>query len=94
MGRFLITSLGASLILTVVANAALWAWGSRSPQRRDHESRWRPEADRLSEPHRPAGPDPIRPSRPEVRVYVPWKAMIVASVVLTVVLNVVVWLAR
>jgi hypothetical protein len=41
-----------------------------------------------------SSPDETRTSSRRVRVWMPWKAMIVGSVMLTVVVNVVLWLTR
>jgi len=85
MSRWLVQSLLLSVALTVGLNLALRLWpGGRRQRRRTA---------------RPTGPTPARPApprsapppdggRPTVRVIVPWKAMLVASLVGTVVLNV------
>ncbi len=89
MARFLITS----LVLTIGLNLAL----RLVPGLPDRLGRWMAS---LAAPPPPApgeatGPDnrPGRPS-PRVRVIVPWKAMIVGSIVLTVALNLVGLLLR
>jgi hypothetical protein len=84
---FLIRSLVASAILTVLLNVGLWLWsrGRRPTGRRDRPRIRRPE------------PGPVEheaPIRPSVRVYVPWKAMLVLSIGLTILLNAVVALSR
>ncbi len=89
MARFLITS----LVLTIGLNLAI----RLVPGLPDRLGRWMGS---LATPPPPdpgeaTGPDdrPGRPA-PRVRVYVPWKAMIVGSIVLTVALNVVGLLLR
>lgn len=75
--RWLLSSLILSVILTVVVNLAIRAWPrpvERGAQRID---RW------ATESQRPTGRDDGR-----VRVIVPWKAMLVGSLVLTFILNV------
>lgn len=79
MTRFVMTSLIASLVLTIVLNVVVRL------------------ADRGQQPPR----QPVRPPNPDraeehrrLRVYVPWKAMVVVSLALTVLLNLGVWLAR
>ncbi len=69
MPSWLVTSLLLSLLLTIVANAALRLL-PRRPSR----------PTRLARPAPPAGRG--------VRVIVPWKAMLIASVLGTIVLNV------
>lgn len=69
MPSWLVTSLLLSLVLTIVANAALRLL-PRRPSR----------PTRLARPAPPAGRG--------VRVIVPWKAMLIASVLGTIVLNV------
>ena len=81
-------SLVASVVLTVVLNAAIRLWpggAERSARRLDD---W---AQRHAAP--PSDGRSVRRDEPRVRVIVPWKAMLLASVVLTVVLNVVLRLA-
>lgn len=71
-------SVVASVVLTVLVNVALRAVPGRADR-----------AARRAAGMWPAAGDGDRPpgDHRRVRVYVPWKAMIVASVVLTVVLN-------
>ncbi len=81
-------SLVASVVLTVVLNVAirLWPGGAERSARR---------LDDWTQRHTPPPSDggSVGGEEPRVRVIVPWKAMLVASVVLTVVLNVVLRLA-
>jgi hypothetical protein len=78
----LVVSVALSLVLTVVLNLALWFFPSAG-------SRLRERTERL------VGDVPPRADgEPGVRVIVPWKLMLLGSLVLTVVLNVVVALLR
>lgn len=89
MARFLITSLVLTIALNVVIRLI--------PGLPDRLGRWMSSlaAPPPPTPGEAAGPDdrPGRPS-PRARVYVPWKAMIVGSIVLTVALNLVGLLLR
>jgi len=75
--RWLAISLCVSIVLTVIVNAVLWAFPDigRWIARRIEDSWQRHAADAQADDGR-------------VRVIVPWKAMIIASVVLTVALNI------
>ena len=75
--RWLAISLCVSIVLTVIVNAVLWAFPDigRWIARRIEGSWQRHAADPRADDGR-------------VRVIVPWKAMIIASVVLTVALNI------
>ena len=88
MGDFLLLSLVASLVLTVVLNLGLRFWPGRSGSSRPGPLS-RPE---INDGHIESKPDADQ--RPSVQVYFPWKAMLAVSVLLTVVLNVVALLAR
>lgn len=74
---WLVTSILLSVVLTVVLNVVLRAF----PRLGDSAARG---LDRMLAP--PAG------ERRRVRVWFPWKAMLVASIALTVALNVALWL--
>jgi hypothetical protein len=79
--RWILVSVGLSVVLTVLLNVALTAFphaGRRLSQRLD---------DLTS----PTVDDAHRHQR-RVRVYVPWKALIIGSVVLTVVVNLALWI--
>jgi hypothetical protein len=80
--RWLVISVGLSIVLTVLANLLVRAFpdGTRRVARRLEASAW------------PSAHDHRRDEQ-RVRVLVPWKAMIIGSVVLTVVVNLVRWLA-
>lgn len=83
--RWLLGSLLLSVILTVVMNVGLRAFPTAG----------RRLARRVLERPSPLGDgddDYVRHNR--VRVIVPWRAMIIASVVLTIVINLVWWLSR
>ena len=89
MARFLITSLVLTITLNVVIRLI--------PGLPDRLARWMGSlaGPPPSGPGDAAGPDDRsgRPT-PRVRVYVPWKAMIVGSIALTVALNLVALLLR
>jgi hypothetical protein len=76
--EWLAFSLVASLVLTVVLNVAIRLW----PGAADRGTRRLVEWTERQEPREIDG----RPG--QVRVIAPWKAMLIASVVLTIVLNV------
>lgn len=88
MPRFLIVSLVASVVLTVVLNAALRLFPQMSQWVQDRidqaAERGRTSAERA----------PDEASERRVQVWFPWKAMLVASVVLTVGLTLLANLAR
>jgi hypothetical protein len=75
VAQALVVSVALSVVLTVALNVVLWLFPSAG--RRLHEG-----AERLvgDAPHR-------ADRRPGVRVIVPWKLMLLGSLVLTVVLN-------
>lgn len=79
--RWLVLSLVLSVVLTVVLNVALRAF----PGAGDRAARG------LARLASPPDDDP-RADRRRVRVIVPWRAMIVASIVLTILVNVLIWL--
>ena len=77
--EWLAVSLVLSVILTIVANVALRMFpraGERMSERLEEYARREPD----------------EPPRSGVRVIFPWKAMIIGSIVLTIVLNLVFWL--
>ncbi len=82
---FLVASIVLSVVLTIVVNLVLWLFPSVGRRLGD-------SVQRLAE--RPSASDPQtydmqvdRPQRSRVQVFFPWKAMLIGSVVLTVVLN-------
>ena len=84
MPQWLVVSIVASVGLTVVLNLALRLFPGAG--RRIGES-----IDRALERH---APPPDDPDRSRARVIVPWRLMIVGSLLLTLVLNVALWLSR
>ena len=78
--RWILVSVALSVVLTVLLNVALRATPHAG----------RRLARRLDDLASPTADDARRHQR-RVRVYVPWKAMIIGSVVLTIVLNLVLW---
>jgi hypothetical protein len=100
MGEFLLLSIVASVVLTVIANIALRFW-TPDPER------WFPSDTDARRPSPPApddggvGPDDGDGREygggtegPRVRVLFPWRAMLVISIGLTVLLNTVALLTR
>ena len=78
--QWLVVSLALSVVLTVVVNVALRA----IPESGRRAARWLAE-------HTPPGPSDTMAGQPRARLFVPWKAMIVASIILTVLLNLLRW---
>jgi hypothetical protein len=76
--RWLALSIGLSIALTVLAN--VWLRASPGTRRRADEA--------LEDLASPAPADEHEPDR-RFRVIVPWKAMLVASLALTLVINVI-----
>ena len=74
-------SIVASIVLTVALNVALWLFPGAS-------QRLRQALSRLGE--RSAS----QPGDNGVRVFFPWKAMLIGSLVLTIVINLVLFLLR
>lgn len=87
--RFLVTSLVLSLLLTIVVNAVprLFPRATQSLGRRlgDELDQRSTASDRLPVPGGAGEPE----ERGGVRVWVPWRTMLIASVALTVALNLV-----
>jgi len=80
---WLAVSIVASVVLTVVLNVAIRVFpgaGRRVAQ----------AVARLTLP----SPEETRSGDRRVRVFIPWKAMIIGSVVLTIVVNVALWMTR
>ena len=80
--RWLVISVGLSVILTVLLNVGLRAF----PGAGDRVAR------SITTFTSPSGNDARTKDR-SVRVFIPWKAMILGSLILTVVVNVVLWIA-
>ncbi len=74
-------SVVASIVLTVLLNVALRLWPGAGERTAERVDRWARER-------------PAPPGDGGVRVVVPWKAMVVGSLVLTVLLNLVLLLLR
>jgi hypothetical protein len=81
--NWLVVSLVASVVLTIVLNVAIRLWPGAAERGTRQMDDW---AQRQDAAEFGDGPD-------RVRVIVPWKAMLLGSIVLTVLLNVVLWLA-
>ena len=80
---WLLISIALSVVLTVVLNVALRAFPDAGHR----------IARGVSERTERSAQNARRDDR-RVRVWVPWKAMIVGSLILTIVVNLVYWLAR
>ena len=76
-------SIVLSLLLTIVLNVGLRLF----PDAGRHVVRG------LTQPSVPSAGE-SRPSNHRFRLWTPWKAMILVSVILTIVVNLVLWLAR
>ncbi len=85
MSDFLIRSLILSVVLTVALNLFL-AWRSRQASRSDVDGASAPSPFPESSPFEPP-PDAATGDRPRVQVYFPWKAMLIGSIALTILLN-------
>jgi hypothetical protein len=83
MPQWLVVSIVLSIVLTVVVNLVLWLFPGAGRRVADGFGRVANDADRRS-----ARGDS------HVHVIVPWKAMLIGSIVLTVVLNVLLLLSR
>ena len=84
MPQWLVVSIVLSIVLTVVVNLVLWLFPGAGRRAADGFARLAEDADRRS----PEG------AGSHVRVIVPWKAMLIGSIVLTVALNLLLVLAR
>jgi hypothetical protein len=76
-------SIVASIVLTVVLNLVLWLFPGAGRRLGEAVTRLVERSDKQE------GADPGR-----VRVFFPWKAMLIASIVLTIAINVLRWLFR
>jgi hypothetical protein len=76
-------SIVASIVLTVVLNLVLWMFPGAGRRLGEAVTRLVERSDKQ------AGADPGR-----VRVFFPWKAMLIASILLTIVINVLLLLFR
>lgn len=82
--NWLAVSIVASVVLTILLNLAIRLWPGGADRAARRADQWASEW----------SPPPAEDGRSGTRVFVPWKAMLVASVVLTVALNVVLVLLR
>ena len=84
MTIFIITSLIASVVLTIAINLlpALFPEAAEKAERKILEGVQKTHDDRLD------------PNTPKVRIFFPWKAMLLISIVLTVAVNLVGLIAR
>ena len=81
--QWLVISIALSVILTVLLNVGLRVFPAAS----------RRITSAVAEPDW-SDDDAPRTSHRRIRVWAPWKAMILGSVVLTVVVNLVLWISR
>ncbi len=84
MSNFLLTSLIASVVLTLALNLlpALFPNAAAKAERKIVEKMQETQSDRID------------PNTPKVRVFFPWKAMVWISIGLTIAVNLVGFLAR
>ena len=83
MPQWLVVSIVLSIVLTVVVNLVLWLFPGAGRRVADGFGRLADDADRRAER-----------GDSHVHVIVPWKAMLIGSIVLTVVLNMLLLLSR
>ena len=86
MPDFLVASIVLSVLLTIVVNVALWLFPGGGRRLGDSVQRLA-ERQSAAWDRQPHDTQLDRPSHSRVRVYFPWKAMLIGSIVLTVVLN-------
>ncbi len=84
MSNFLIISLIGSVLLTLALNLlpAIFPNAAAKAERKIVEKMQETQSDRLD------------PNTPKVRVFFPWKAMLIGSLILTVLVNIVGGIAR
>lgn len=87
MPQWLVASIVLSIVLTVVVNLVLWLFPGAGRRVADGFGRLADDADDA---------DRRAPGRADshVHVFAPWKAMLIGSIVLTVVLNLLLMLSR
>jgi len=92
MSNFLIISIIGSIVLTVAVNLlpALFPNAAAKAERKILESVQKTHDESVQKTH----DDRANPNTPKVRVFFPWKAMLLISVVLTVAVNLVEFMAR
>ncbi|CAN5489524.1 hypothetical protein BH10ACT3_BH10ACT3_00390 [soil metagenome] len=81
--NWLVLSIVASVVLTVLLNVAIRLWPGAADRGAERLSTW-------DERPRRSGVDDIDGEGRRVQVIAPWKAMLIGSIVLTVLLNVVI----
>lgn len=84
MQNFLLTSLIASVVLTILLNLLPMLFPKAA------EKVERKIVEKMQESHS----DRIDPNTPKVKVFFPWKAMVLISIGLTVLVNLVSFMAR
>ena len=84
MPQWLVVSIVLSIVLTILVNAFLWLFPGAGRGLSDAVGRLVENADRRS----------AERGDSRVRVIVPWKAMLIGSIVLTIALNALLALAR
>jgi hypothetical protein len=89
MPQWLVVSIVVSIVLTVVVNLVLWLFPGAGRRMSDSFGRLAQDADRRADVL-----DDEQGGDPRVRVIVPWKAMLIGSIVLTVALNLLLLLSR
>jgi hypothetical protein len=91
MPQWLVVSIVLSIVLTVVVNFVLWLFPGAGRRVADGFGRLAENADRWSTKGDGAH---VAEGGSHVRVFVPWKAMLIGSIVLTVAINVLLALTR
>ena len=84
MPQWLVASIVLSIVLTVVVNLVLWLFPGAGRRVAEGFGRLADDANRRT-PERAGS---------RVRVFVPWKAMLIGSIVLTIALNLFLLLSR
>ena len=84
MRDFLITSVIASLVLTLALNLLPVLFPNTAAKAE------RKIAEKMLETHN----DSLDPNSPKVRVFFPWKAMLIISIILTIAVNIIGFIAR
>ena len=84
MPQWLVVSIVLSIVLTVVVNLVLWLFPGAGRRMADGFGRLAENADRRA----------AEGGGSQVRVIVPWKAMLIGSIVLTVAINLLLALSR
>ena len=84
--NWLVLSIVASVVLTVVLNLAIRLFPGTADRGARRVDDW---VERQAASREPTDSDP---AGSRVQVFAPWKAMLIGSLVLTVVLNLLIWL--